>query len=142
MHYLDTSVIAALLLRDPESDRVEKMLRTPLAGETLLLSWWTGVEVFSAIARRLRMRQIGAQGAARARLAYEQQFVANHAVIGIAAADFDRARQLLSVDGTALRGGDALHLAIAVNHHVTSFRTLDKVLRRAAQQTGLHAPAI
>jgi predicted nucleic acid-binding protein len=142
MHYLDTSVIAALLLNDPESARVEKLLRSMPGLEILVLSRWTGVEVFSVIARRLRMGQIGAHDAARARLAYGTQFSSRHPVLTVAAAEFDLAQQLLSHDGTALRGGDALHLAIAINHRVSGFLTLDKQLQKLAGQNSLKAPTI
>lgn len=141
MHYLDTSVLAAILLRDAESERVEKML-LGLRGELQALSIWTGVEVFSAIARRLRMRDIGVREAARARQTYDEEFVAKHEVLMLTAADYARARSLLAVDGTKLRAGDALHLAVALNNGVSTFRTLDKDLRKIAVQSGLTAPAI
>lgn len=141
MHYLDTSILAAILLQDPESERVEKMLKG-LRGEFLSLSVWTGVEVFSAIARRLRMREIGAREAARARQAYDEEFVAKHNVLSLAPPDYARARNLLAVDGTRLRAGDALHLAVALNNGASTFRTLDKDLRKIAIQSGLTAPNI
>ncbi|MDP3294396.1 MAG: type II toxin-antitoxin system VapC family toxin [Nevskia sp.] len=141
MHYLDTSILAAILLRDPESERVEKALQG-LGGEFLALSVWTGVEVFSAIARRLRMREISPREAARARQAYDEEFVAKHDVLVLTTPDYARARNLLAVDGTKLRAGDALHLAVALNHGVSTFRTLDKDLRKIAVQSGLTAPAI
>lgn len=141
MHYLDSSVLAAILLRDPESERAERLLLS-LLGEPQLISHWTGVEVSSAIARRLRMRDINAREAARARLAYDEEFVAKHDVLMLTAADYARARSLLAVDGTKLRAGDALHLAIALNHGVSTFHTLDKDLREFAVQSGLATSAI
>lgn len=141
MHYLDSSVVAAILLRDPKSERAEKLLLS-LRGEPQLISHWTGVEICSAIARRLRRREISARDAARARLAYDEEFVAKHDVLMPTAADYSRARSLLAVDGTRLRAGDALHLAVALNHGVSTFRTLDRDLREFAVQSGLSAPAI
>ncbi len=141
MHYLDSSVVAAILLRDPKSERAEKLLLS-LRGEPQLISHWTGVEICSAIARRLRRREISARDAARARLAYDEEFVAKHDVLMLTAADYSRARSLLAVDGTRLRAGDALHLAVALNHGVSTFRTLDRDLREFAVQSGLSAPAI
>jgi uncharacterized protein len=52
-------------------------------------------------------------------------------------ADFDFARVLVGDAKRALRGPDALHLAIAKNHGATVFYSLDKKLVGAARSLGL-----
>ncbi len=140
MHYIDTSIIAAILLRDPESKRAENLLDS-LRSEDRCLSAWTGVELFSAIGRRARTREMTSKAAANARLLYFEEFAAKLILLPIGTPDFERACALLAIEGTGLRGGDALHLAIALNRGVTSFRTLDKSLRKIAIQMGLSAPS-
>jgi len=51
--------------------------------------------------------------------------------------DFDLARRYLSHHGTGLRGGDALHLAIAANRGVEAIHTLDKTMMKAGATLGL-----
>lgn len=140
MHYIDTSVLAAILLDDAERERAEKRLES-LRAERQCLSGWTGVEMFSAIARRVRTRELTAKKAVQARQLYLDEFVAKLEVLNAGVPEFERARALLTIDNTGLRSGDALHLAIALNHRVTAFHTFDETLRKAANRSGLHAPS-
>jgi predicted nucleic acid-binding protein len=50
--------------------------------------------------------------------------------------DFDLCRRHLRRFETALRLGDALHLAIAYNHAIEKFNTLDKKLLKAGKFLG------
>lgn len=51
--------------------------------------------------------------------------------------DFNLARQYLAKFETRLRAGDALHLAIASNHHAEIIYSLDKTLLKAGDILGL-----
>jgi predicted nucleic acid-binding protein len=53
------------------------------------------------------------------------------------AEDFDRAAAYLGNYGSGLRGGDALHLAVAANRQAEAIYTLDKGLLRAGRMLGL-----
>lgn len=55
--------------------------------------------------------------------------------------DFDLCRRYLQRFKTALRVGDAFHLAIASNHDARTFYTLDKKLIRAGKLLGLPVAA-
>lgn len=57
MVYLDTSIVAPLLLPEATSDQVERYLQNFPAGE-LSTSAWTKVEFSSLVARKLRMGEL------------------------------------------------------------------------------------
>ncbi len=54
---------------------------------------------------------------------------------------FDLARQYLARYESGLRGGDALHLAIARTHRATAIYSLDRVLIKAGDLFGLPVSA-
>lgn len=51
--------------------------------------------------------------------------------------DFDVCKRYLQQFDTGLRGGDAMHLAVATNHGAQMIYTLDKKLLRAGKMLGL-----
>jgi len=53
------------------------------------------------------------------------------------AADFDLAKDFLTRPGMGLRGGDALHLAIARNRDAEAVYSLDKTMLQAGKMLGL-----
>ena len=55
--------------------------------------------------------------------------------------DFDLARSFLARHETALRAGDALHLAVAANNRATAVYTLDKGMLGAGRRLGLRVRA-
>ena len=55
--------------------------------------------------------------------------------------DYERARHYLRNYETSLRAGDALHLAIAGNHHAKAIYTLDKIMIKAGKILGLPVSA-
>ena len=68
---------------------------------------------------------------------FEADCAETYTVLKVSSLDFQRATSLLRQDKTALRAGDALHLAIARNRQVQSFLTLDKALTNTAEAFGL-----
>lgn len=136
MVYFDTSVIATLLLRDSQSATVERTLAR-LDPDDFRLSAWLGVEVFSAIGRRARNRQIDARAAEQARQFFVDEFAAKHPMLPIRAEDYELAQSWLARESLGLRSGDALHLAIAHRHRVGTFYSFDKGLLKAARVLGI-----
>lgn len=134
--YLDTSVVASALLHDEDGPRATTLL-SRLEPGALCLSPWTGVELFSVIASRVRMRATRPRDALAARLFYREEMAAKARMLTVTAQDYVDAEYLLENDMLTLRSGDALHLAIARRHGISEFCTFDKGLLKAAKVLGI-----
>lgn len=131
MVYLDTSIIAPLVLPEAASERIESLVRRIPVGD-LAVSHWTRVEFAGLVARRVRMKELARAQASRAMSTFEDLLDVSFHVISPDVPDFDLAVRLLERHDTGLRSGDALHLAIAQNHAAGRFYTLDAKLAKAA----------
>ena len=122
--YLDTSFITPLLLKESTSADVEAYVGRLAAG-SLYISHWTALELASVVAREVRMKRL-TEADARIVLA-EFDILASDSlnVLMPTVADFGLAREYVERFGTGLRGGDALHLAIAANRGASKILTLD-----------------
>jgi uncharacterized protein len=125
--YFDTSFVAPLVLPEPTSHSVTAFVRT-LPSDELAVSHWTVVEFSSLIARKVRMGELDAEGAARADARFEAAVDESFAVLLPNLNDFVLAKRYLGKFESGLRAPDALHLAIASNRDVTAFYTLDNRL--------------
>lgn len=132
MIYLDTSFLAPLVVAEESSDQVEATLGRLPAG-SVATSLWTLVEFSSLISRRVRMRDLSSAQAVRVRTKFRQLIDTGCVLLVPGPADFSVAAELLENHRTGLRGGDALHLAIAKNQGAADFYTLDDNLIRAAR---------
>jgi predicted nucleic acid-binding protein len=132
MLYLDTSFVAPLVLNESVSARVEAFLAKQEAG-SLAVSQWTRVEFCSLVAREVRMRHFSAQTAEAIITEFEALVRESCQVWLPCAADYELARTLLARFDSGLRGGDALHLAVARNHGADKVLTLDEALLKAAR---------
>jgi uncharacterized protein len=136
--YFDTSFVAPLLLHEDTSDSIERFVRG-LVDEALVLSHWTCLEFNSVVARRVRMKLLDADLAGEVLKRFDALVEQSFDLLVPAAADFRLARQYVADFRTGLRGGDALHLAIAANAGVQRLLTLDTGLLRAAKLLKLPA---
>lgn len=136
MLYFDTSFLAPLFRKEATSNRVEQFLQQQNAGE-LAISQWTRVEFSNILARDVRMGIIEAQAAIDLDAQFEMNIARSFVLILPDGNDFDLCRRYLRRFETALRLGDALHLAIAKNHAADKFYTLDRKLLRAGKLLGL-----
>jgi predicted nucleic acid-binding protein len=132
MFYLDTSVVASLVLNDAHSPTVRKWFERKRR-EQFAISDWTRVEFAGAVARLERMAQLDRSQADAARAVFRDEVESAMEVLRLGQADFALAVDLLAVPATGLRAGDALHLAIVHNAAVPGFETLDEGLARAAK---------
>ncbi len=132
MHYLDTSFVAPLLLEESSSGKVEAFVRRLPAG-SVYISHWTSLEFASVIAREVRMKNLTEADASAVLTEYDNLVTESLIVLMPTIADFDLARQYVAKFSTALRGGDALHLAIAANHGAKKILTLDTVFLDAGK---------
>lgn len=132
MLYFDTSFLAPLVLPESTSARITAFVRR-LPVIELAVSHWTKIEFSSLIARKVRTRELTADGAARADARFEILAGNSFVVLLPDADDFGLAKRYLGKFETGLRAGDALHLAIAANRHARAIYSLDKKLLLAGK---------
>lgn len=132
MLYFDTSFLVPLILPEATSEKIAAFVAT-LSPEAFAVSHWTLVEFSSLIAREVRMGCLDAGSAARADAQFEAMVNTSFTVLLPSADDFGLARHYLGRSETGLRAGDALHLAIADNHHAAAIYSLDKILLKAGK---------
>ncbi|MBI1907245.1 MAG: type II toxin-antitoxin system VapC family toxin [Rhodocyclales bacterium] len=134
MIYLDTSVLGAVFFREARAADLVSRLES-MRKERLMISAWTLTEMASV--GGIKQRTGAIDGAMRqAALANFQRFASTHlGTIEIEPADFRTAAVLIETP-TALRAGDALHLAVA-RRLQARIATLDHGLRQAAEMLGL-----
>ena len=132
MLYLDTSVVASLVLNDAHSATVRKWFERKKRDQ-FAISDWTRVEFASAVAHLERMAQLDRSQADAARATFRDEVESAMEVLRLRHEDFGLAVDLLAAPATGLRAGDALHLAIVRNAALPGFETLDEGLAQAAK---------
>lgn len=125
MVYLDTSFVAPLVIAENSSDAVEAFVLKVKPGE-LTTSMWTQVELSSLVSRKVRMGELSDSQADVVRREFDRVLVESFEILAPTAADFAAAAKYMEIPKTGLRAGDALHLAIAANHHAKRILTLDQ----------------
>jgi predicted nucleic acid-binding protein len=136
MRYFDTSFLMPVFVREPSTDRVERILGQQPAGD-VIVSHWTCVEFSSAVARLVRMGEVADEAAVAIDTAFTAYIETSFYVVLPGVADFNLARRFLRRYETGLRAGDALHLAIASNRSAETIYSLDRGLLRAGRLLGL-----
>lgn len=132
MIYFDTSFLAPLILEESSSARVEAYVNS-LPQAELCVSHWARVEFASLLAREVRTGGLAERDALAAARQLEEMLADSYRIISPQAADYELARQFILRFPTALRTGDAMHLALAKNHAATSLLTLDKGMLKAGK---------
>ncbi len=129
--YLDTSVIAAYYIPEALSNTVEEFLKTePHPAVSQLVE----VELFSAISRRVRTRELSQQDARRIANLFQAHLESGlYDRLPLEPAHFDLACDWISRFTLPLRSLDALHLAIAESNHLCLV-TADAALSRSAYE--------
>lgn len=133
--YLDTSVVVALLFAEPGHEPSLAWLDSA-ARERILISRWTATEFSSAVALKQRTGQITPSQAALARSLFDEISQRRFDVVDIESADFACAGRMCSDFASALRAGDALHLAVAARCGATLV-ALDTTLLAACARHGV-----
>ncbi len=134
MYYLDTSVLAAFYLPEPMSPKVQRFYSR---SDEIAISGLSEVEFHSAIARRVRMKELTRDDALRV-LARLKTDMSNgvYRMIAVEQRDYLLARDWLATLHTALRTLDALHLAVASSHGLAVV-TADRALAKSSKQLGI-----
>jgi uncharacterized protein len=128
--YLDTSVIASFYWPEALSEVVERLLRT----ETELgLSQLVEVELFSALSRRVRMREISQEEATKIAVRFQTHLDSGfYTCITLEPVHYQLAREWIGRFETSLRTLDALHLACASSNNLRLV-TADEALAQSAE---------
>lgn len=91
----------------------------------------------SALGIRVRMGTLSPAQAQRTATSFFDMARSKLLVLPVLERDFTRAGEIILDFPLALRAGDALHLAVALNAGATNLVTLDQRMARAAKQLGL-----
>jgi len=140
MVYVDTSVLVALFLNEPHSLAATDWY----AHETseLAAAAWCVPEFASALGIKQRTGAINAQQAQDAWARFERLIAADLQLLPVEPANFHRAAELVLDAASALRAGDALHLACAEAAGAKRMATLDDTMSRSAQRLKIKLVAL
>lgn len=140
MVYVDTSVLVPLFLHEPHSETAANWY----ASETrdLVAAAWCVPEFASALGIKQRTGAIDAQQAQSAWAAFGRMVAADLRLLSVEPAHFKRAAELVLDAASALRAGDALHLACAEAAGAKHMATLDDVLGRNARRLKVEPVAL
>lgn len=139
MIYVDTSVLVALIVNEVHSAAVEKWYagsKVPLVSAA-----WCVPEFASALGIKQRTKHLDAEQAASAWERFGRLVAHDLKLIPVEPAAFHRAAVMVLDADSALRAGDALHLACAEQAGAKSIATLDVAMARNAQRLKMKALA-
>ena len=132
MVYVDTSVLVPLFLNEPHSAAAADWYAREK--RALVAAAWCIPEFASALGIKRRTGAIDAKQALAAWTRFERMVAADLRLLPVDPANFHRAAELVLDAASALRAGDALHLACAEAAGAKHMATLDDILSRNAQR--------
>ena len=130
-HYLDTSVVVALLLQDAHSSKADAWLIR--ARPILLVSDFCTIEFAAVVSRRVRMNQLTAETANLALRKFDDWLSRAGQIVRCAPEQMALARQIVRDFASKLSAPDAIHLAIT-RHSGATLATFDDRLAEAARR--------
>jgi len=139
MYYIDTSVLVAYYCPEPVSEAAERLLQRV---ETPVISSLTEVELVSAIARKVREKELSVGDGNRIINQYRSHRKDTILrLISLTEAHFQAAFNMLSKFNPPLKTLDALHLSVAMINDLVIV-TADRQLKNAAKHLGVKSKII
>lgn len=135
MLYLDTSLLVAALTNESYTERIQQWLGSQ-DPDTLAISEWVATEFSAALSIKLRVGHIPAAARTDALAAFGRLRAESLAVLPISGLHFRLAAHLADQHALGLRAGDALHLAVCLDHRA-QLNTLDRRLAEAGPPLGV-----
>lgn len=133
--YLDTSAVVAFLAKEAMADDIARTLARVGKGG-VFISLWCITEFSAALTFKLNNNTLTPEDRLQILTAFREAQEENLIVLDIDADDFERAAIYANQKDLRLRGGDALHLAVAARHNLPIL-TLDRRMAGAAETLGL-----
>jgi hypothetical protein len=133
MLYLDSCVVVALVVQEPHTSRTDSWLDAK-SGCDFALSGWVEAEVAAALSAKAGLGNLDASVLRNAR-ASVADLAASMRSLPIGRSQFEAATRFCEIEAARLRGGDALHVAIAAQAGAT-LCTLDIRLAEACRAIG------
>ena len=130
-HYLDTSVMVALLLQDAHSSKAEAWLIR--ARPTFMVSDFCTVEFAAVVSRRVRTNQLTTETANLALRRFDDWLSRTVQIVRCAPEQLALAGQIVRDFTSKLSAPDAMHLAIT-RHSGATLATFDDRLAEAARR--------
>lgn len=134
MLYVDTSVVVALLAREPRTAAAKSWYAA--LGEAPAAADWCVTEVASALSIKVRTGQLTPAKAKAAWAVFEQLARGGLRLVAVSRSAFREAAALASDHRQGLRAGDALHLAVAREIGAGRLATLDGSMAAGAKRLG------
>ncbi len=129
--YVDTSAIVALITNEAGSAAVAKWYAS--AKGELVSAAWCVPEFASALGIKQRTGQLDAVQTSAAWDRFQHLVANDLKLLPVEPVEFHRAALMALNSASALRAGDALHLACAESAKAKDIATLDAVMARNAQ---------
>lgn len=133
--YLDTSLLVSVFSNDAATESTLAWLGEQRPVD-LAISEWVRTEFSSALAIKLRTRQIKPAHRAEALAAFARISAESLDILPISGLHFRTAARFVDQHGLGLRAGDALHLAVCADHGA-ALCTLDRRLGEAGPMLGV-----
>ena len=140
MVYVDTSVLVPLFLSEPNSVAVSAWYAREKS--QLVAAVWCIPEFASALGIKQRTGAIDAQQAQGAWERFNRMVAADLRLLSVEPASFHRAAERVRDAASALRAGDALHLACAETAGAEHMATLDDAMSRSARRLKMRLVAL
>jgi predicted nucleic acid-binding protein len=140
MVYVDASVLVSLFLNEPFSVAAAEWYAREK--RELVAASWCIPEFASALGIKQRTGAIDAPHAQGAWVRFQRMVAADLRLLPVTPVNFHRAAELVLDAPSALRAGDALHLACAEAAGAKYMATLDAVLSRNAQRLKIKPVAL
>lgn len=137
MLYLDTSLVVAMLTRELHSDRVDHWLADHLQTE-IACSDWVTTEFSAALSAKVRSGSLSEQLRTEALQVYGEFQISSVHRVDVKRRHLEQAARLADQSAAGLRGGDALHAAIAADIEA-KLCTLDKRFAQACSMLGIES---